>query len=265
MLMRVLLLLLVALNLGAGAWLLFGREPARAPLPAADPGVAELRLVSEAAPAPRSITVASAPRVASLPAPISVPAQALEPMPMPVPAVSSAAAPSTTVAPAATPVSAATSARPLAEICSSLGPFTSAAAARAAMQALATKVLRTRDREESVSRSRGYWVYLPAADSREAALDETRALAAKGAHDYYVVPSGDMQNAISLGMYDTFANAQARVDGLQKLGISAQVRQQFDTGTAYWVDYALPAGTRLDWRALLHGSSGVQSKTIDCS
>lgn len=263
MLVRVLFLLLVALNLGAGAWLLFGHEPARTPVPAADPGVAELRLVSEAAPAPRPIAVMPAPWVASLPAPISVPAQVLGPMPISIPAVSSAAAPSTTVASAVT-VSAATSARPLTETCASLGPFTSAAAVRAAMQALAPKVSRTRDREEPVSRSRGYWVYLPAADSHEAALDETRALAAKGAHDYYIVPSGDMQNAISLGMYDSLANAQARVAGLQKLGISAQVRQQFDTGPAYWVDYSLSAGTRLDWRALLHGASGVQSKTIEC-
>ncbi len=43
MAVRFLFLLLLALNLGAGAWLLFGRIPSR-PLPqAADPGVAELR------------------------------------------------------------------------------------------------------------------------------------------------------------------------------------------------------------------------------
>ncbi|WIG54531.1 MAG: hypothetical protein OJF61_000317 [Rhodanobacteraceae bacterium] len=47
MFLRLLFLLLVALNLGAGAWLLFGRAPARALPPATDPGVTELRLLSE--------------------------------------------------------------------------------------------------------------------------------------------------------------------------------------------------------------------------
>lgn len=55
MFLRLLFLLLLALNLGAGAWLLFGRAPLRALPPAADPGVSELRLLSEQparAPAP---------------------------------------------------------------------------------------------------------------------------------------------------------------------------------------------------------------------
>src|SRR6185437_13042195 len=46
MFLRLLFLLLLALNLGAGAWLLFGRAPARVVPPAADPGVPELRLLS---------------------------------------------------------------------------------------------------------------------------------------------------------------------------------------------------------------------------
>lgn len=47
MFVRLLFLLLVALNLGAGAWLLFGRPPAPALPPPTDPGVPELRLLSE--------------------------------------------------------------------------------------------------------------------------------------------------------------------------------------------------------------------------
>ncbi|MGH8110947.1 MAG: hypothetical protein ACREPL_03250 [Rhodanobacteraceae bacterium] len=268
MLVRVLFLLLVALNLGAGAWLLFGHEPARTPLPAADPGVAELRLVSEAHPAPRPSAVTPGPSAASARGPESAPEstseQESEPMPKPASAPATSVAPSTTAVPAATSASAATSALPLAETCSSLGPFTSVAAMQATMQALSVRVSRTRDREEPVSRSRGYWVYLPAATSHEAALDETRALAAKGAHDYYIVSSGDMQNAISLGMYDSAANAATRVAGIQKLGFSPQVRQQFDTEPAYWVAYALPVHALLDWRALLRGRNDLQSKTIGC-
>ena len=47
MFVRLLFLLLVALNVGAGAWLVFGRAPEPTLPPATDPGVPELRLLSE--------------------------------------------------------------------------------------------------------------------------------------------------------------------------------------------------------------------------
>jgi hypothetical protein len=62
MFVRLLFLLLVALNVGAGAWLVFGRAPEPTLPPATDPGVPELRLLSEtrhAAP-PVKASIASA-------------------------------------------------------------------------------------------------------------------------------------------------------------------------------------------------------------
>jgi hypothetical protein len=56
MFVRLLFLLLVALNFGAGAWLVFGRVPEPALPPAADPGVPELRLLSETRLAQQPIT-----------------------------------------------------------------------------------------------------------------------------------------------------------------------------------------------------------------
>ena len=47
MFVRLLFLLLLALNVGAGAWLVFGRAPEPTLPPATDPGVPELRLLSE--------------------------------------------------------------------------------------------------------------------------------------------------------------------------------------------------------------------------
>ena len=47
MFFRLLFLLLIALNIGAGAWLAFGPAPARTFPPATDPGVPELKLLSE--------------------------------------------------------------------------------------------------------------------------------------------------------------------------------------------------------------------------
>ncbi len=222
MFLRLLFLLLLALNLGAGAWLLFGRVPAHPLPPATDPGVAELRLLSEAPSHP----------------------------PVP-PAAANAGAP-----PAAAPAAA--------ETCGTLGAFTTTVDMRAAMAALAPHVARIQYRQEQASKSHGFWVYLPATSTREAALDEARKLAAKGINDYYVVTAGDAQNTVSLGLYDSESNAQNRMAALQKLGFAAQVKQRLDTESAYWVDYAVPADTAFDWKTWLPGRNDLQAKAIDC-
>jgi len=215
MFLRLLFLLLLALNLGAGAWLLFGRVPARALPPPADPGVTELRLLPEQpARAPARAPAASAPAIA--------------------------------------------------ETCSTLGAFTTAVDMRAAMQALSPHVARIQYREEQVSHSHGFWVYLPATADREAALDEARKLAGKGINDYYVVTAGDAQNTISLGLFDNASNAQNRVATLKQLGFPAQVKQRVDTEPAYWVDYAVKAGGSFDWQAWLPGRNDLRAKPIDC-
>jgi hypothetical protein len=217
MFVRLLFLLLLALNLGAAGWLLFGRAPAAAAPPASDPGVPELRLLSETRQTAR-------------------PAEA---------------------SPAAVPTGGH-------DACSTLGPFMTAADMRNAVQNLSPHVARIQYREEQVRRSHGYWVYMPAAASREAALDEARALAAKGIHDYYVVTAGDSQNTISLGLFNDQSNAQNRLAQLQQLGFQAQVEQRVDTEAAYWVDYAVPADSAFNWQAWLPGRNDLQIRSIDC-
>jgi len=217
MFLRLLFLLLLALNLGAGAWLLFGRAPARALPPATDPGVTELRLLSEH--------------------PATPPARA---------AASSAAAPKT------------------AETCSTLGAFTTSVDMRTAMQALSPHIARIQYREEQVSHSHGFWVYLPATADREGALDEARKLATKGINDYYVVTAGDSQNTVSLGLFDSESNAQNRVTALKQLGFPALVKQRIDSEPTYWVDYAVRQGQAFDWTTWLPGRNDLQAKPIDC-
>jgi hypothetical protein len=221
MFVRLVFLLLVALNLGAATWLLFGRAPVRAFPPATDPGVPELRLwpdVAKAAPARYPVPVA--------------------------------------------PSSAAALAK--GDTCTTLGPFTSAADMRAAMQALSPHVARIQYREEQVNRSHGYWVYLPAAPNREAALDDARRLAAKGIHDYYVVTAGDTENTISLGLFNDQANADRRLATVTREGFPARVAQRVDTAPAYWLDFAVPAGDAFEWQAWLPDRGDLQAKAIDC-
>lgn len=210
---RLLFLLLIAFNIGVAAWLAFGRAPAP-PLPAAtDPGVPELKLLSERASAP-----------------------------------------------AAAPISRAALAS---DRCESIGPFPTQADMRAAMQTLMQHVPRIQYREEQTHQSRGFWVYLPALPTRDAALATARALSAKNVRDYYVVTAGDQQNTISLGLFHDRGNADKRRAEIAALGFNAQVNERLETLPVYWVDFALPK-PGFDWQTWLPGRSDLQVQTVDC-
>lgn len=295
MLIRLLFLLLVALNLGAAGWLLLGRAPAQAFPPRTDPGVPELRLLSEvriAVPladanvAPTAPIAVAPPQSSAQPPARQQPGVHSESTPQPQPSpptqsdvppqsppasppthpeppLPAGTAPDMPAPPSSAPVVASRS-QSQHDACATLGPFDTAADMRAAMQDLTPRVERIQYRQESVQRSHGYWVYLPAAANREAALSDARKLAAKGITDYYVVTAGDTQNTISLGLFHDPANAKNRLARLQELGFAAKLEQRVDTENAYWIDFAAPAGSSFRWQVWLPGRSDLQSRPIDC-
>lgn len=220
MFIRLVFLLLLALNCGAAAWLLLGPPPVAPLPPLTDPGVPALQLLSEH------------PRVA-------VPAAAM-------------------------PATGSSSTRVQRDVCHTLGPFTTAVDMHAALATLSPHVARVQYHQEAVRRSRGFWVFLPAAASREAALDEARRLQAKGIREYYVVTAGDQENMISLGLFSDAANAHKRQAELRAAGFAAGMEQRVDTESAYWVDFAVAPGSTFEWTAWLPGRSDLSAKPIDC-
>ncbi|MEO6967993.1 MAG: SPOR domain-containing protein [Rhodanobacteraceae bacterium] len=218
---RLLFLMLLVFNVGVAAWLVFG-HPTTAPLPPpTDPGVTELKLLSER------------------PGPPSEQSAELD------------AAPESRAA-------------LVSDRCESIGPFPTQADMRVAMQTLTPQVPRIQYREEQARQSRGFWVYLPALPSRDAALTTARALSAKGVRDYYVVTAGDQQNTISLGLFHDRANAEHRRAELATLGFNAQLTERVETLPVYWVDFALPSQPGFDWRVWLPGRSDLNAKMVDC-
>jgi hypothetical protein len=148
--------------------------------------------------------------------------------------------------------------------CQSIGPFPTQVDMRAALQTLSPHVPRIQYREEQAHQSRGFWVYLPAMQTRDAALAAARELSAKNVRDYYVVTAGDQQNTISLGLFHDRANAERRRAEIAALGFNAQLSERVETLPVYWVDFALPNNGGFDWRTLLPGRSDLQAKTVDC-
>ena len=146
--------------------------------------------------------------------------------------------------------------------CLRIGPFLTQADLRRAMNALTPAVDRIQFSETRVLTNRGFWVFLPAEGTREAALATARQLSGKGLRDYYVVTAGDRENTISLGLYRDQINATARQREVQALGFEPQLQERQDETPNYWIELA--AAPDLDWREQLGGYAGVDSAPMDC-
>lgn len=227
MFLRLLFVLLVMLNIVAAAWLLLGQPYAHVP-PATDPGVPELRLLSEL-PTPETTTA---------------PADSIAP-PAPAPASLSAA------------TGASADYR-----CLTLGPFATPHDLQQARSALAPLTRRMRSRQEQVAQSHSWWVYLPAPASRAQALALTRQLAARGIRDYFVVSGGDQPNTVSLGLFKDQDNARKRRADVTAAGFPARITERTETAPQYWLDLVTEGGS-FDWRGRI-GTDGVGSHSTSC-
>lgn len=270
MFLRLLFVLLVALNIAIAAWLLLGQDGGYA-RGASDPGVPVLHLLSEQEP-PRAVaTSVPTPAVASSTAQGRASTSPTNPSPVPMPpVVTTAASPATSVSPpvsssSALPPSASPTPNPgplrtLRYACIAIGPFATPQDLRAARIALAPHTARLRSRQEQTTQSRGWWVFLPASTNRAQALALATRLDAAHVGEYFVVSAGDQSNTISLGLFKDPANARNRRDEVRAAGFPAQMSERIETAPEYWLDAALndPA---FDWRRHLRtadvGSHGT--------
>jgi hypothetical protein len=145
--------------------------------------------------------------------------------------------------------------------CLSLGPFETPADLRSAMARLMPHAGRIQFRELPATVLRGYRVYLPAAESRAAALTSARALAARGLRDYYVVTAGSQQNTVSLGLFRDLDNATQRKAEVAALGYNAIVEPRTEAVPQWWVDIAAPAG--FDWTKVVP-PDGLKAQPVTC-
>jgi hypothetical protein len=214
-LLRAVLLLLVCMNVGVGAWWALHAEPVRKPLPALEPGIAGLTLLRESEHA-------------------QLPAAELDAAPDPLEGMTT---------------------------CLSIGPFETPAALRSAMAQLMPHAGRIQFRELPATVLRGYRVFLPAAESRAAALASARALAARGLRDYYVVTAGNQQNTVSLGLFRDLDNAHQRQAEVAALGYTATIEPRTEAVPQWWVDIAAPAD--FVWSTVLP-PEGLQARPVTC-
>ncbi len=122
-------------------------------------------------------------------------------------------------------------------VCSALGPFKDQAELKRGLEVLTPQVTRIQYQESSNVTTRGYWVYLPALDSRDAALKSARQLNAAGVRDYYVVTAGDHENTVSLGLFRDRDNAARRQSQIAALGFPARLEERTEVERAWWIEF----------------------------
>lgn len=148
--------------------------------------------------------------------------------------------------------------------CFTIGPLGSLLQQDRAVDRLRPFAEAVRARRSRADRDRGWWVYLPPVTARQDALDLARRLADAGVEDYYVVTSGEMENTVSLGLYEQQHNARQRQARIRSLGFDAQLSVRREETPQFWVDYRIAPGERSPWRFILRASPGAQHFEIPC-
>ncbi len=115
-----------------------------------------------------------------------------------------------------------------------------AAAAAEWIQAQGAEVIELRHEEHQVVKS--HWVYLPAFETRGAAVAEMRELHRQGVRDVAIVEQDGPGAIVSLGVYRSRDNMRRRVAQLEQLGYAARVAPETAISSEYVIT-AQVAGT----------------------
>ncbi len=147
--------------------------------------------------------------------------------------------------------------------CFSIGPLNSLLAQQRAEDRLRANASQVRSRQTISERDRGWWVYLPAG-TRNEALDLTRTLTEAGLEDFFVVTRGEMENVVSVGLFEDVANARERLRRVREAGFNAQMEIRREATPQFWVDYEAEPGASVPWQFILEASPGAQHRPIPC-
>lgn len=151
--------------------------------------------------------------------------------------------------------------------CLSIGPFSQESFVYKAAAVLRKAGFDTRSSESQVREADGYWVLVPAADTREVAEQIGQELRNSGVDDYHIVASGKHRNAISLGLFKDETSAQNGRVRYANLGFNAQVEPRYRNRPEYWLTIEEFGNHRLPiplWNNLSKQFSGLTKSEARC-
>ena len=129
-------------------------------------------------------------------------------------------------------------------LCYSLGPFTNKVEAENAQELLKEEKVETKNiRLRDTSRS-GFWVILPATETRKDANQHIKKLKKLKVKDYFLVVTGPYKNAVSLGVYSQKNLARRRVDDMIRHGFIPRMESVALPRKVYWVNWYKDSGVQ---------------------
>jgi hypothetical protein len=150
--------------------------------------------------------------------------------------------------------------------CVSIGPFRDLAEATQASATLRVGGYDPRTRVAEGDVWAGLWVYLDDLPSHEEAQRAMTLLKRRGISDAYIMPSADLTNDISLGVFSEPARAQRRAEEIRALGFTPTIADRTRRGTVYWIDLDLKPTDGIINPAELQSESGriVRLEVLAC-
>ena len=128
--------------------------------------------------------------------------------------------------------------------CVMVGPYESNEILQQALQKLQAKEIKAHPYEMEIPVSAGYQVYLDGFDDRAQAKKKLEELQAKGI-DSFIIPKGELLNAIALGSFEREAMAKEQQEKLSVLGIPSKIRESKRPIKELWLALPPEVGDRL--------------------
>ena len=153
---------------------------------------------------------------------------------------------------------------PLQRRCYSIGPLENADEVermRAWLQARGGEPHLREDERREIAL---YWVHFPPLPDRDAAVTRVERMRAEAIDDIFIIPGGDMRNAISLGVYSRPESMERRLRELREKGYDPSVVNRYRTSVAAWFDVSLPGEFEFDGEQFATRFPTAQMEPVGC-
>ena len=146
--------------------------------------------------------------------------------------------------------------------CFTLGPFTSASTASRTAQSISALGVLVERRQETQRSPKGYWVYLPASASYQAAKRKVVELQKKGLTDLFIMGKGGHKNAISLGLFKSKDVAEDRFQQIKNLGLKAVFETQYRLSQQAWLDMTVSGDQTATVATMTEIADGIEQAEL---
>ena len=152
-------------------------------------------------------------------------------------------------------------------LCTLVGPFASLLRAEYFTERLAALDVAANIKELTVNTGSNHWVYLKPEISRKEALRRLAELQKKGI-DSYIIPTGNLANGISLGIYTSRERAVTMHDRAIEMGYKPEITDLPRQQQQIWVFLTANQASALDeemWLNLLANENPIERRKNICS